>query len=117
MVAGVLINSTAQVELKSVGPWKQVENLANHQLKLQEQIITLEGSKATAETFSALKSGAGAMKQLQKARGQGTGGALRVTPVQSTTVSSALHLLSSLCRCVPYSMTTPGVSSSNVCSS
>jgi len=45
---------------------QQVENLANHQLKLQEQIITLEGSKATAETFSALKSGAGAMKQLQK---------------------------------------------------
>jgi len=29
-------------------------------------VITLEGSKTTAETFSALKSGAGAMKQLQR---------------------------------------------------
>ena len=45
---------------------QQVENLQNHQLKLEEQVITLEGSKTTAETFSALKSGAGAMKQLQR---------------------------------------------------
>ena len=40
--------------------------VANQQLKLQEQMIVLEGSKATAETFNALKSGAGAMKQLAK---------------------------------------------------
>ena len=45
---------------------QQIENLQNHQLKLEEQVITLEGSKTTAETFSALKSGAGAMKQLHK---------------------------------------------------
>ena len=45
---------------------QQVENLQNHQLKLEEQVITLEGSKTTAETFSALKSGAGAMKQLHR---------------------------------------------------
>ena len=44
----------------------QCEVVANQQLKLQEQIIALEGSKATAETFNALKSGAGAMKQLAK---------------------------------------------------
>ena len=45
---------------------QQVENLQNSQLKLEEQVITLEGSKTTAETFSALKSGAGAMKQLHR---------------------------------------------------
>jgi charged multivesicular body protein 4 len=45
---------------------QQVENLQNHQLKLEEQVITLEGSKTTAETFSALRSGAGAMKQLHR---------------------------------------------------
>lgn len=45
---------------------QQCENLQNHQLKLEEQVITLEGSKTTAETFSALKQGAGAMKQLHK---------------------------------------------------
>ena len=45
---------------------QQVENLQNHQLKLEEQVITLEGSKTTAETFSALNSGAGAMKQLHR---------------------------------------------------
>jgi charged multivesicular body protein 4 len=45
---------------------QQVENLQNHQLKLEEQVITLEGSKTTAETFDALRSGAGAMKQLHK---------------------------------------------------
>ena len=44
----------------------QCEVVANQQLKLQEQMIVLEGSKATAETFNALKSGAGAMKQLAK---------------------------------------------------
>jgi charged multivesicular body protein 4A/B len=44
----------------------QQEVVANQQLKLQEQMIVLEGSKATAETFNALKSGAGAMKQLAK---------------------------------------------------
>jgi hypothetical protein len=44
----------------------QIENLQNHQLKLEEQVITLEGSKTTAETFSALKNGAGAMKQISR---------------------------------------------------
>ena len=44
----------------------QCEVVAIQQLKLQEQMIVLEGSKATAETFDALKSGAGAMKQLAK---------------------------------------------------
>lgn len=45
---------------------QQVDNLQNHQLKLEEQVITLEGSKTTAETFSALKNGAGAMKALNR---------------------------------------------------
>ena len=45
---------------------QQIESLAQHQLKLQEQVIMLEGSKATAETFGALRSGAGAMKQLAR---------------------------------------------------
>lgn len=45
---------------------QQIEQLQNQQLKLEEQVITLEGSKTTAETFTALKSGAGAMKQLHK---------------------------------------------------
>jgi hypothetical protein len=45
---------------------QQIEQLQNQQLKLEEQVITLEGSKTTAETFTALKSGAGAMAQLHK---------------------------------------------------
>ena len=45
---------------------QQIDNLTNHQLKLEEQVITLEESRTTQETFSALKSGAGAMKQIQK---------------------------------------------------
>ena len=45
---------------------QQIEQLQNQQLKLEEQVITLEGSKTTAETFTALKSGAGAMKQIHK---------------------------------------------------
>ena len=45
---------------------QQIEQLQNQQLKLEEQVITLEGSKTIAETFTALKSGAGAMKQLHK---------------------------------------------------
>merc|ERR1719337_114249 len=45
---------------------QQIVQLQNQQLKLEEQVITLEGSKTTAETFTALKSGAGAMKQLHK---------------------------------------------------
>jgi len=45
---------------------QQAENNVNHQLKLQEQLIMLEGTKATAETFSALKSGSSAMAQMTK---------------------------------------------------
>ena len=45
---------------------KELEALATRQLKLQEQVIMLEGSRATAETFGALRTGANAMKALSK---------------------------------------------------
>lgn len=45
---------------------QQIENLTNHQLKLEEQVITLEESKTTQEMFSALRSGATAMAHIQK---------------------------------------------------
>ena len=51
---------------KKLSDEQQIEQLQNQQLKLEEQVITLEGSKTTAETFTALKSGAGAMKQIHK---------------------------------------------------
>ena len=40
----------------------QLDALATSQLKLQEQVIMLEGSKATSETYGALRSGADAMR-------------------------------------------------------
>jgi charged multivesicular body protein 4 len=45
---------------------QELEALATRQLKLQEQVIMLEGSRATAETFGALRTGANAMKALSK---------------------------------------------------
>lgn len=44
----------------------QVENLSNNVLRVQDQIITLEGAKATTETVKAMREGAGAMKNMQK---------------------------------------------------
>lgn len=45
---------------------QQVETLANNTLRIQDQIITLEGAKATTETVKAMREGAGAMKNMQK---------------------------------------------------
>jgi len=44
----------------------QLDALATSQLKLQEQVIMLEGSKATSETYGALRSGADAMRRMAK---------------------------------------------------
>ncbi|KAJ7533791.1 hypothetical protein O6H91_13G065200 [Diphasiastrum complanatum] len=45
----------------------QVEQLGNFQLRIHDQMIMLEGAKATTETVDALRSGAVAMKAIQKA--------------------------------------------------
>lgn len=45
----------------------QVEQLGNFQLRIHDQMIMLEGAKATTETVEALRSGATAMKAIQKA--------------------------------------------------
>eukprot|EP01018_Ginkgo_biloba_P004685 Gb_19169 [translate_table: standard] len=45
----------------------QVEQLGNFQLRIHDQMIMLEGAKATTETVDALRSGASAMKTIQKA--------------------------------------------------
>jgi len=44
----------------------QADQLANQQLRIHDQKIMLEGAKATTETVSAMRSGAEAMKKLQK---------------------------------------------------
>jgi charged multivesicular body protein 4 len=46
---------------------QQVEQLGNFQLRLHDQMILLEGAKATTETVDALRTGAAAMKAMQKA--------------------------------------------------
>ncbi|XP_010540987.1 PREDICTED: vacuolar protein sorting-associated protein 32 homolog 2-like [Tarenaya hassleriana] len=46
---------------------QQVEQLGNFQLRIHDQMIMLEGAKATTETVDALRSGAAAMKAMQKA--------------------------------------------------
>ncbi|KAL9247380.1 hypothetical protein vseg_020819 [Gypsophila vaccaria] len=46
---------------------QQVEQLGNFQLRIHDQMIMLEGAKATTETVDALRSGAKAMKDMQKA--------------------------------------------------
>lgn len=45
----------------------QIEQLGNFQLRLHDQMILLEGAKATTETLDALRNGASAMKSMQKA--------------------------------------------------
>ncbi|KAL4194275.1 hypothetical protein AMTRI_Chr05g67810 [Amborella trichopoda] len=45
----------------------QVEQLGNFQLRIHDQMIMLEGAKATTETVDALRTGAAAMKAMQKA--------------------------------------------------
>lgn len=44
----------------------QVEQLGNFQLRIHDQMIMLEGAKATTETVDALRTGAAAMKAMQK---------------------------------------------------
>ncbi|GMY28818.1 vacuolar protein sorting-associated protein 32 homolog 2-like [Fagus crenata] len=46
---------------------QQIEQLGNFQLRLHDQMILLEGAKATTETVDALRTGAAAMKQMHKA--------------------------------------------------
>ncbi|CAI0543704.1 unnamed protein product [Linum tenue] len=46
---------------------QQVEQLGNYQLRIHDQMIMLEGAKATTETVDALRTGAAAMKAMQKA--------------------------------------------------
>uniref|UniRef100_A0A2P2LU52 Vacuolar protein sorting-associated protein 32-2-like protein n=2 Tax=Rhizophora mucronata TaxID=61149 RepID=A0A2P2LU52_RHIMU len=46
---------------------QQIEQLGNFQLRIHDQMITLEGAKATTETVDALRTGADAMKAMQKA--------------------------------------------------
>ncbi|KAI3743029.1 hypothetical protein L1987_60730 [Smallanthus sonchifolius] len=46
---------------------QQIEQLGNFQLRIHDQMILLEGAKATTETVDALRTGASAMKAMQKA--------------------------------------------------
>lgn len=46
---------------------EQMGQLANFQLRIHDQMILLEGAKATTDTVDALRSGAAAMKAMQKA--------------------------------------------------
>ncbi|XP_057977098.1 vacuolar protein sorting-associated protein 32 homolog 2-like [Malania oleifera] len=46
---------------------QQIEQLGNFQLRVHDQMILLEGAKATTETVDALRTGAAAMKALHKA--------------------------------------------------
>ncbi|CAJ1951571.1 unnamed protein product [Sphenostylis stenocarpa] len=46
---------------------QQIEQLASFQLRIHDQMIMLEGAKTTTDTVVALKSGAAAMKAMQKA--------------------------------------------------
>lgn len=46
---------------------EQMAQLANFQLRIHDQMILLEGAKATTDTVDALRSGASAMKAMQKA--------------------------------------------------
>ncbi|KAD4384840.1 hypothetical protein E3N88_25008 [Mikania micrantha] len=46
---------------------QQIEQLGNFQLRIHDQMIMLEGAKATTETVDALRTGANAMKAMQKA--------------------------------------------------
>ncbi|KAL1825421.1 hypothetical protein ACET3Z_012199 [Daucus carota] len=46
---------------------QQIEQLGNYELRIHDQMILLEGAKATTETVDALRSGAAAMKGMQKA--------------------------------------------------
>lgn len=45
---------------------QQVEQLGNFQLRIHDQMIMLEGAKATTETVDALRTGASAMKAMHK---------------------------------------------------
>ncbi|CAK9140233.1 unnamed protein product [Ilex paraguariensis] len=46
---------------------QNIETLGNFQLRIHDQMIMLEGAKATTETVDALRTGAAAMKAMQKA--------------------------------------------------
>ncbi|XP_054787339.1 vacuolar protein sorting-associated protein 32 homolog 2-like [Prosopis cineraria] len=46
---------------------QQIEQLGNFQLRVHDQMIMLEGAKATTETVDALRTGASAMKAMAKA--------------------------------------------------
>ncbi|KAL0711992.1 hypothetical protein Bca4012_018970 [Brassica carinata] len=46
---------------------QQVEQLGNYQLRIHDQMIMIEGAKATTETVDVLRIGASAMKAMQKA--------------------------------------------------
>ncbi|XP_047173421.1 vacuolar protein sorting-associated protein 32 homolog 2-like [Vigna umbellata] len=46
---------------------QQIEQLGNFQLRIHDQMIMLEGATVTAETVAALRTGADAMKIVQKA--------------------------------------------------
>jgi len=46
---------------------QQIEQLGNFQLRIHDQMIMLEAAKATTETVDALRTGAAAMKAMQKA--------------------------------------------------
>ncbi|KAJ9692160.1 hypothetical protein PVL29_011300 [Vitis rotundifolia] len=45
---------------------QQIEQLGNFQLRIHDQMILLEGAKATTETVDALRTGAAAMKTMHK---------------------------------------------------
>ncbi|CAJ2659681.1 unnamed protein product [Trifolium pratense] len=66
--SAVIITSPAIQCLKRKRLYEQqVEQLGNQQLRIHDQMIMLEGAKATTETVEALRFGASTMKAMQKA--------------------------------------------------
>jgi hypothetical protein len=63
-----LFSSAAIQSLKRKKMYEQqIEQLGNFQLRIHDQMIMLEAAKATTETVDALRTGAKAMKAMQKA--------------------------------------------------
>ncbi|XP_019175818.1 PREDICTED: vacuolar protein sorting-associated protein 32 homolog 2-like isoform X1 [Ipomoea nil] len=63
----VLLDSAIQCLKRKRLYEQQIEQLGNFQLRIHDQMIMLEGAKATTETVDALRTGAAAMKSMQKA--------------------------------------------------
>ncbi|KAJ8559967.1 hypothetical protein K7X08_004025 [Anisodus acutangulus] len=71
---------------------QQVEQLGNFQLCIHDQMILLEGAKSTTETVDALRTGAAAMKALQKDELEGAELEEQLLQPATTAPSAPIHL-------------------------